>query len=117
VQTTPTTREDHGALSHGFSRAFELALTPAIFGVLGWVLDRVFGTGPLLVIAFSVFGIVGMGVRTWYSYDHEMRQLEQQRLAARSSRERTARRVESLSEDPMTDMSAVREPLGSEPRR
>ena len=38
-------------LKQGFgdaaAAAFELAVTPAIFGVLGWLLDRQLGTSPI----------------------------------------------------------------------
>ena len=36
---------------NAFAAAFELAVTPAIFGVLGWLLDRTLGTTPVFTIA------------------------------------------------------------------
>ena len=41
-------------------RGFEMAITPVVFGGLGWLLDRAFGTGVILTIAFAVFGVVGI---------------------------------------------------------
>ena len=43
-------------LKQGFgdaaAAAFELSVTPAIFGVLGWLLDRTIGTSPVFTVAF-----------------------------------------------------------------
>ena len=43
-------------LKQGFgdaaAAAFELAVTPAIFGLLGWLMDRWIGTFPVFTIAF-----------------------------------------------------------------
>jgi F0F1-type ATP synthase assembly protein I len=38
--------------------AFELVLTPALFGFIGWRLDRIFGSGPVLLILFFVLVLV-----------------------------------------------------------
>jgi F0F1-type ATP synthase assembly protein I len=49
-------------LTNGFgnalAKAFELALTPAIFGFLGWLLDRRLGTEPLFLVLFVVIVFV-----------------------------------------------------------
>jgi F0F1-type ATP synthase assembly protein I len=71
---------DRQQLNHGFgdamSRAFEIAVTPVIFGLLGFWLDHVFGTQPVLTVALAVFAVVGMFVRSWIGYDAEMRRHE-----------------------------------------
>jgi F0F1-type ATP synthase assembly protein I len=50
------------ALTNGFgdalAKAFEMAATPAIFGFLGWLLDRWLGTEPLFLVAFVVIVFV-----------------------------------------------------------
>lgn len=61
-------------------RGFEMAITPVVFGGLGWLLDRAFGTGVILTIAFAVFGVVGMMVRYWIGYDADMRRQEDKLL-------------------------------------
>ncbi len=49
-------------LNNGFgdalAKAFELAATPALFGLFGWLLDRGLGTAPLLLVAFIVIVFV-----------------------------------------------------------
>lgn len=60
----------------GLSRAFEIALTPAIFGGLGFVVDRMTGTVPVFTIGLLLFALVGMFARTWFAYDAQMRQHE-----------------------------------------
>lgn len=72
---------DKRAMNQGFgdgmSRAFELVVTPLVFGGLGFLVDQVAGTGPVFVVAFAVFGVIGTFVRLWYGYDQEMRTHEQ----------------------------------------
>jgi len=67
-------------LNRGFGEAMsvatEIALLPAVFGFLGWLLDRWLGTSPLFLIALVVFAFAGMLVRTWIGYDAEMRRHE-----------------------------------------
>ena len=60
----------------GLARAFEIALTPAIFGGFGYGLDRLLGIVPVLTIALLVLSLAGMFARTWYAYDAEMKQHE-----------------------------------------
>jgi hypothetical protein len=58
------------------SRAFEFALTTAIFAGLGLVLDHWLGSSPIAVIALTLLGVVGQFARMWYAYDAQMRQHE-----------------------------------------
>lgn len=69
-------RDMNKGFGDGLSRAVELALTPLLFGLAGFGLDVLFGTGPVLAIAFAVFAVIGMVARFWYGYDHEMREHE-----------------------------------------
>jgi F0F1-type ATP synthase assembly protein I len=68
-------------LNRGFgdalSRATEIALLPAVFGSLGWAIDRWLGTTPLFLIVLLVFSFAGLLVRTWVGYDAEMRRHEE----------------------------------------
>lgn len=61
----------HGA-SDGFTRAFEIALIPPMFGAAGYALDRWFSITPVLTIAFVLLACVGVGVRIWYAYQASM---------------------------------------------
>ena len=70
---------------NGLSRAFELALTPAIFGGLGWLVDRWLGTTPLFMILLVLFAVSGVGYMSWHRYDAEMREKEQEAVWARKA--------------------------------
>ena len=70
-------RELNKGLGDGFTRAFEIVLAPAIFGVLGLLIDRMLGTVPLFTILLALFGLVGSFARTYYIYAEQMRQHEE----------------------------------------
>lgn len=63
-------------MSGAQARGIEMALTPAVFAGLGWLVDRAVGTAPAFLIAFVIFSVVGMFVRTWIGYDADMRKHE-----------------------------------------
>ena len=68
-------------LNRGFADAFtssvEMALTPALFGGIGLLIDRALGTFPVFTLSFGLFALIGMFVRAWYTYDARMRVEEQ----------------------------------------
>ena len=72
--------DDRRALYNGFgdtlARGVEFALTPAIFGFLGYLLDRAIGTLPVFLIVFTVLCVVGMFIKSWYAYDAQMKEHE-----------------------------------------
>lgn len=67
------TRQD---LNRGFSEAFgrgiDLALTPVVFGLIGWLIDRVAGTSPVFTFVVSAIGILGTVVKIKLGYDKDM---------------------------------------------
>jgi putative F0F1-ATPase subunit (Ca2+/Mg2+ transporter) len=69
-------RDMYNGFGDGLARAFELALTPAVFGGLGYLLDGELGLAPLLTIVLFLFGVAGTSYMAWFRYDAEMRQLE-----------------------------------------
>ena len=69
-------RELNNGFGDALSRAFELAVTPAIFAFLGWLLDRWVGTTPLFTIVLLFFAVCGVGYMTWFRYEEEMKQHE-----------------------------------------
>jgi F0F1-type ATP synthase assembly protein I len=69
-------RDLYSGFGDGLALAFEFAVTPAIFGGLGYLFDRAVGTLPVFTIIFVLFCIVGMFVKIWYSYDASMREHE-----------------------------------------
>ncbi len=52
-------------------------MVPLVFAGLGWLVDRLFGTGWVFVAAFAVLGLVGTFVKLYYRYSYQMLQLEE----------------------------------------
>ncbi len=67
----------YNGFGEGLSRAFELALTPAIIGGLGYLLDLWLGLLPVFTIVFFLIAMVGLIARMWYGYDARMKEHEQ----------------------------------------
>jgi len=72
----PAQGQLYNGAGEGMARAFELALTPAIIGGFGYLLDRWLGLLPVLTIVFFLVAMVGLVARLWYAYDAEMTQHE-----------------------------------------
>ena len=66
-------RELYRGFGDTLALAFELAVTPVIFGLMGYGLDRWLDTMPILTIVFVLLCIVGLSARLWYGYDAQMR--------------------------------------------
>jgi hypothetical protein len=58
------------------SGGYELALSPALFGLFGYFLDRWLGTVPVITIIFVVIALTGVCVKLYYGYKHEMEEHE-----------------------------------------
>lgn len=69
-------RETYRGFSDTLARSVEMVGTPFVLGTIGYFLDRWLGISPVLVILFSAFGVAGMGLRTYYAYEHQMREEE-----------------------------------------
>jgi len=82
-------QQDNRDLNRGFSdamaHAVELALTPAIFGFVGYLLDGWLGTGPFLMLGLGLFTVVYVAWRMMKGYDAEM-QVRERALFDRRSR-------------------------------
>lgn len=63
-------------LNRGFNdalgRGIDLALTPVVFGLIGWLVDRVAGTSPLFTFLVAGIGLAGTVVKIKLGYDREM---------------------------------------------
>ncbi|HEX2384119.1 MAG TPA: AtpZ/AtpI family protein [Acidimicrobiales bacterium] len=71
-------RELNSGFGESLTRAFELVVTPVIFGFFGWLLDGWLGTRPLFM--FLLFALV-MGYEFWklyVAYGVEMKRHEDQ---------------------------------------
>jgi F0F1-type ATP synthase assembly protein I len=73
-------RQSYQGLGDGMSRAIELAITPAIFGGLGYLLDQKLNTQPIFMIVLVVLTLIGMFVRNWAAYKIKMQELEAQAI-------------------------------------
>jgi hypothetical protein len=62
-------RDLYNGFGDTLARGIELALTPAIFGVGGYFVDRYFGILPVCTLLFTLVCVVGMFVRTYYAYE------------------------------------------------
>lgn len=69
-------------LNNGFgealARAFEMVVTPMLFGLMGFGIDHLFGTRPVFMAGFFVFALAGVFVRMYYGYDREMRRHDEE---------------------------------------
>jgi F0F1-type ATP synthase assembly protein I len=83
-------RELQQGFGDAFSAAFEMIATPAIFGVVGWYLDRRLGTTPWLLIglvlftaSYQIFKMYSVYAAKMDAIQQEMRdRREEQRLHA-----------------------------------
>ncbi len=89
----PDLKSHDKGFGDGLSAAFELVMTPAIFGVAGFFLDRAVGTVPLFTLVFSVLVLAYMVWKFWAQYVHdsdaELERWRAARTAARSSARHT----------------------------
>jgi F0F1-type ATP synthase assembly protein I len=72
-------RELNNGFGNALAKAFELAVTPAIFGYLGWLLDGWLGTRPLFLIALFMFTAIYTSWRMFSAYSARM-QVEEDRM-------------------------------------
>ncbi len=76
------TREMRQGFGDAFAAAFELAVTPAIFGFLGWLLDGRLGTTPIFTIVFTVVTLAYASYRLAHSYGENLELARAERRAA-----------------------------------
>lgn len=62
----------YNGFGNALSRAIEFVAIPVLFGWVGHLLDRHFGTGSLLLVVLGVVGLVGVFTSTWYRYVEAM---------------------------------------------
>jgi F0F1-type ATP synthase assembly protein I len=56
----------------GLTQALTLVVGPVLFGLLGAFLDSRFGTAPLLMLVFGLFGVAAACVTAYYEYRGRM---------------------------------------------
>ena len=79
------TREIKQGFGDAFAAAFELVVTPGIFGFLGWLVDGRLGLFPVFTVAFSVITLAYASWRLARSYGESLdRALVERRAAWRA---------------------------------
>ena len=69
-------RELNNGFGNALTAAVELAVTPAIFALMGWQIDRWLGTSPLFLLFLFVFTVGYVSWRQYTAYDAKMRRHE-----------------------------------------
>ena len=67
MEQTDTQRLYNG-FGNTLARAFELVVTPSLFGLIGYGIDRALGTLPIFTVTLAVFCVIGMSVKMYYGY-------------------------------------------------
>ena len=70
------------------ARGFELVLTPTVFALLGYLLDRAVGTVPLFTVTFAVLALAGAAYMLWFRYEQQMKAHEADAVWSRRKGER-----------------------------
>jgi F0F1-type ATP synthase assembly protein I len=55
---------------------YELVFSPLLLALIGFGLDKLFGTLPVFTISLAVLGLVGVVVKIYFQYRAEMEQHE-----------------------------------------
>ena len=76
ASTVPADGSGFRGFSNTLNRAFEFALTTALFLGIGWALDHWLGTRPVFTVVLALVGIIGQFARVWFAYVAEMKQHE-----------------------------------------
>ena len=61
-------RQTWTGFSDALARGIELVVTPLLFGLGGWYLDRWAGTRPLFTLLLFLLAIAGISARMYYGY-------------------------------------------------
>ncbi len=78
-------QQTYNGFGDALAMAFEMVVTPLVFGLGGYGLDRWLGTAPVFMVILGLVGIIGMSAKMWYSYDARMRLHEASGPWARTS--------------------------------
>ncbi len=71
------------------SGSFELVLSAALLGVVGYFIDGWVGTRPVFMVSFIVLGFVGAVVSVYYRYKHEISLINEETAALRNAADQT----------------------------
>jgi F0F1-type ATP synthase assembly protein I len=57
---------------HRTTGGYELVLSPLLLALIGYGLDRLVGTVPVITIVFAVLGLAGAVIKLYFGYRNEM---------------------------------------------
>jgi F0F1-type ATP synthase assembly protein I len=66
-------RETWHGFSNALARSFEMVATTVIFVLLGLWIDGRAHTKPLFTVALGLLAVIGLGLRSYYTYMHQVR--------------------------------------------
>ena len=81
-------RDLNTGFGNAMAKAFELAVTPAIFAFFGHLLDRWLGTSPLFALVLFLFVACYISWRMFVGYDASMKVEEARLLAPKAEDDR-----------------------------
>lgn len=79
-------RELNNGFGNALATAVELAVTPAIFALVGWKIDEWLGTSPLFLIFLFLFTFCYVVWRQFVQYDAKMNSQADELLGPKSDR-------------------------------
>ena len=88
----PERRETYNGANDAMARAMEIAVTPIIFGFLGYRLDLWLGTRPAFTVVLSTFCLAYLFWKMYVAYSVEM-QAHEARLLGAGDRHAHTKRV------------------------
>ncbi len=63
--------------------SYELVLSAALLGAIGWFVDRQLGSTPMFIIGLSALGFVGAVISLIYRYKADMADATSKRVGTR----------------------------------
>jgi F0F1-type ATP synthase assembly protein I len=79
-------RELNNGFGNALNAAVELAVTPFVFALIGWQIDRWLGTSPLFLLVLFAFTIGYVAWKQYTAYEATMRRQEQELLGPNRTR-------------------------------
>jgi F0F1-type ATP synthase assembly protein I len=67
----------YNGFGNALALAVEMVVTPLLFALGGWFLDRALGTAPAFTVVFGLFAAVGFAIRIYYQYRDDMAREEE----------------------------------------
>ena len=73
----------HNGMGDGLALAFQIALTPMVFGFFGYLIDQRIHKVPLFTIVLFLVAMVGVFISQWAQYEHRMKQADAEAVWAK----------------------------------